>query len=855
MSNNIFSTLQGLLKSDTGQKVLQLAKQQFPGPIQDVLNDYLNGISLQLGSVATLTVDPSSQQLSVQAQAGQADLALQATADGATLTLRSTQYPDAQVVLTFSPVDGGVKLELAADMGASLQWPLQALWPQMLAWSPANQVVFANGKLDLVLAPDLAVTFKGLGSMLYDHQDFLNAAMSVQHTAGATGVMFAVVAPQWSPGSLWAPLSALTFSHSGLVVSTVPGKSGSLVTLGLLSAQDVPATQADFDIQAGLLFFTSLQLTDSLAAIAQFMGDVSQLDLFASYARSNGAIAVQAVLKDSFSAKNNGVFTFDGLTLEWDLAGSGNHGNCSITATAAGQFHPDAQTAIDLSLQGQLLPSEGDLNLTLKLQNWNQPFGWSTVQIEDLQGGVSMGAEAAGVTLNFGGDIKLSNPTSPQYEFEVGFEVEVVDFEVPNGIALWTKADQQPMTLSNVLDAAFALDFSPQALTRAGEPEVADVVAFLDDLVSIEQFTAWFVEGASLQKIGALGPFAPGFGLQAQLTLLQQADVQVSLTLAEKANADAGFSGFIEVSQPVVWGSVFRLSGWDTQSGQPAQQGPVLAIAATPDGIVVPGVNQGQPVRFYSSLYLSFLDVVSEHLYALATADQKFEIDYAVQDGSQAGGCGAWSGDSIQFKLDPAAYQLSAAFSFNFGWQNIQFGAIALWGVTVVPAFSLPDFSVAAGLSLSASSKQLVVTGFFDFDLLGLHLALGSSASPCSLLNVNISGVISKLEDIASALLALVKQQAAALLQEALQDLDAFLAWAKQQWRNFVNGLQAIGQVLKNQFKQVEAALVNLLKGLGAPAAEVQQVMVALGYDLQQAEDWVGNAFGCAVEHASNLLP
>ena len=93
---------------------------------------------------------------------------------------------------------------------------------------------------------------------------------------------------------------------------------------------------------------------------------------------------------------------------------------------------------------------------------------------------------------------------------------------------------------------------------------------------------------------------------------------------------------------------------------------------------MVPNVNNGQPVRFYASLYLQFLDVVTEHLYALATTNNQFEIDYAVQNGTPAGGCGVWSGDTVQFKLDPAAYQLSAAFSFNFGWQDLQFGGIVL---------------------------------------------------------------------------------------------------------------------------------------------------------------------------------
>lgn len=856
MSNSVFTTLQGLLTSDAGKHALALARDTFPGPIQSVLNDYMNGITLTLGDVAVLKVDPSTGQLSVSAQDGQASIDLQASASGATLTVTSTQYTDAKVVLTFTQLAAGVKLELAATMGATLQWPLQALWPAMLNWTPANEIVFANGALDLLVQPDNSVVFTGQGSILYDKQAFSQAAIHVQHTAGATGVMLGVVVDQWSPGSIWAPLSALTFDHSALVVSTLASDSGSLASLGLLKAADVPALQADFTIAPGFLFFSSVQLSGKLAPIARFMGNVSQLDLFGSYGSGNGALQLQAVLKNSFSAQDNSVFQFDGFNLAWDVAGPGkNTPDSTITASASGTFHPDASTVIAVSLAGTLIPSEGDLSLTFSLQNWNQPFGLATVDILDLQGGVTIGAAAGGATLSFGGDVKLQNPASPQYEFEVGFEVEVLDFEVPNGIVLWTKADQLPMTLSNVLDAAFALDFSQQAFKQAGEPALGDVVAFLDELISIKQFTAWFVEGASLQKIGEHGPFAAGFGLQAQFALLGQEDVQVSLTLAEKASASAGFSGYIEMQEAITWGSVFALSGWDEQSGQPSAQGPAFAIAATKDGIVVPGVNQGQPVRFYASLYLKFLDVVTEHLYAMATSGNQFEIDYAVQEGSAAGGAGTWGGDTIVFKLDPSARQLSAAFSFNFGWQGIAFGGITLWGVTLVPQISLPNLSVAAGLSLSASTQALVAMGYFDFDVFGLSLHLGSSDSPYSLFNVNVSSVIADLKDVAAQVLAAIKKELAGLLQDALKTLDAFLGWAKGQLQNFVNGLQQVAQILKDQFQQVETALVNLLKGLGAAAAEVQHVMVALGYAVDQVESWVGDAFGCAVKQASNLLP
>ncbi|WCM94174.1 hypothetical protein M5C99_05450 [Acidovorax sp. NCPPB 2350] len=850
-TNDIYTTLQGALQSTSTTKLLQLAQDAFPGPIQTALGDYLNGITLQLGSAASLTVNPSTKQLQLQAQLDGADLDLQATQGGATLTLSSTQYTDAQVVLTFSRADSGVEMTLDATMGQSLQWPLQGLWPAMLDWSPANQIAFSRGQLALRYASGASVQFTGQGGLLYSGQPFVNAALGVQRTSQGTGIMVGAVVEQWSPGSLWKPLSALVFNHSGVVVSTIPGQSGSLSSLGLLSAEDVPAIAGDFDIAPGFVLFTSLQLTDSLKAIANFMGDVSQLDLFASYAKDSGDKSLKAVLNNKFSAMDNGVFAFNGFQLTWDDPGQGNS---SISAQASGTFHPEPGTAIDLSLTGRIVPSEGDLSLTLGVKDWNQPFGLRTVNILDLHGTVTVGAAAAGVTLSAGGALKLQNPDAPQYQFDVGFEVEVVDFEVPNGIALWTQADQAPMQVSNVLNAAFALDFSPQTLDRDGEPAIADVVRFLDSIISIRQFTFWFVEGAQLQSIGDHGPFPAGFGLQADFALLGQPDVQITATLVEAANAKAGFSGYILVQQAIAWGSVFRLSGWDPDTRKPNGQGPQLAIAATPEGIVVPGVNGGNPVRFYSSLYLQFLDVVEDHLYALATTDNRFQLDYAVQNGQPAGGCGAWSGHSITFLLDPDKTQLGASFSFNFGWQDIEWNGITLWGVTLVPQIRLPNFSVAAGLGFSASLQSLVVTGFFDFSLFGLDLHLGDQGNPYTLLNVDVAGVITHLKDVAGHLLTVLQQKASELLQAVLSSLEDFLRWAKDQWRNFVNGLELIGQILKDQFQQLGKALASLLQGLGALAAQVQQAMVALGYALEQVVDWVGDLFGCPISKASNAL-
>ncbi|MEI8633329.1 hypothetical protein P4S72_17255 [Vibrio sp. PP-XX7] len=390
-----------------------------------------------------------------------------------------------------------------------------------------------------------------------------------------TGVMMGVVIEQWSLGSIWPALSALTFQDTGLVVSTVKEKSSSFEKLGLIKSSDVPAIKADFDINAGFLVFSSLQLKNEMQAIANFLGDdISYLDLFASYASGTGAASISAVLNNSFSAKDNGIFEFDSLSLTWS---DPEQGNSRVTAAADGTFKPDASTSIGLELNGSITPAEGDFSITFKIFDWAKPFGLETVTIKDLSITGVVGAEAGGVTIQGGGNVKLQNPNQSQYEFEVGFEVEVVDFEVPNGIALWTTTDQEQMTLSNILEAAFALDISPKALRKGNEPAVADVVAFLDELIRVKNFTFWFVEGASLQKIGDHGPFPSGAGLQANFTLLEQENVLVSAVLAEQASAKAGFSGYIELSNAVKFGPVFHLEGYNPDTKKPNGKGPQLA--------------------------------------------------------------------------------------------------------------------------------------------------------------------------------------------------------------------------------------------------------------------------------------
>ncbi|WP_338849084.1 hypothetical protein V8J88_09025 [Massilia sp. W12] len=847
-NDDVYGSLNGLLQQGGGNSI-SVPHDFFSGLISDVINFYLLGITLQLGPDASLHVDPASRNLVLQTSSG-VNLKLQAQSDGASVTLSSTQYPDASIVAHFKKTGAGVDLELSASMGESLAWQLQAVWPQMLNWNPANQLGLKQGELTLKREAGGDVNFSGTGCISYSGNDFSHAALRLQYKDGACGILFGIEVDSWTPGNIWPPLQILRLNHTGLVFATKEAPSSTLSDLQLLSAQQVPALGADFDIKPGVAFFSSLSLSDSMPALSRFLGDGMELDLFASFERDGGALKLLAILKDRFSAHSTNIFEFDGFSLEWDNPASAGG---TLSASASGHFHPDPSINIELDLSGTLQAASGDVTLKLSLKDWPQAFGIPTLTINECEADLDLSAQGGGVTIGFGGDITLQNPQQPQYCFDVGFECEVVDFEAPNGVAVWTKAQNAPLTLSNLLEAAFMLDCSPAALRQAGQGAMADVMQFVDNLIQVQDFEFWFVEGAQLVSVGQHGPYPMGFGLQADFTLLGEG-VKLSIVLQEKASASAGFKGYLLLQQPMCLGSVLKISDWNQQSNAPGSSGPKLALALTPGGETVPGINNGNPVRFYTSCYLSLLDVFQADTQGMLDEQGVLQFDAKVNAGASAGTCGTWGDDSLHFSWNPKSQDCSAAFSFDFGWQNVEIPSFTVFGVTLTPAIPLPDLKAAAGMNLAASLSEFVVKGYFDFQLYGADLHLGSQSQPCTLIDINLSQAAGSLQHVADSLLAALKQQFGQLLQAALHDLQSFVNWVKAAWAWLGNNVNALAQILKDFFGQIGEAIAKFLQFMGAAAAQVKAALLALGYALADIEQWLENAYTCAIEAAADLL-
>lgn len=863
---NLKDTLAGKITTTAQEKAFTLAQDDLPGPIQTVIGDYLDGVTVPLGSVGSLTVDPHTKELKLDATVSTAHLTVDGTADQATLTLTSTEQSlqGASITLTFSKVGGSdsqISLELHATMGDNLEWPLDHIWSSAFSWSPASNLALTRGDLDLTVASGGAIDFAGRGSLLYDHQPLANGVLLVKHDHGHTGVLVGAEVTSWSPGNFWEPLKVLTFNNSGLVFSTLESTdANSLVNLGLFAnASDVPALQNDFVIKPGMAFFTSLRLTDHLECVANFLGNTTELDLFAFYGRSGHDVSLVAGLYNHFSAGNKGFFQFDSITLDWE-----NPENAGGSITAAAQGHLNvgstiSSTPVTLGLSGTINISSGDFSIQLDLRNWTHPFEIPTLTIEEAQARITVGAQAEGVTAEIGGEIRLQNPHHPQDEFELGLMIEVADFEVPTGIALWMDHDRTypELDLTMALSAAFEVDISPATLRRKGDTALAEIVQVIDDLIKVQRFQFWFVEGADLPKmVGDHGPFPPGFGLQADFRLLNQEDVDVSVTLSEKPSRATGFSGFVIFQEEIRFGHVVDIARWDHDHHCKVAGGPELAIAATRDGIVLPEVNGGKPVYFYASAYISFLDIVQSHIYGIATTEGLFEFEEAVQIGAKVGSTGAWAGRSISLSLNPSQFEFKAAFKFNFGWKNVHIPALRLWGITLIPAIPIPDFDVAAALAIHVSTHVFEVKGALDFDLFGAHLHWGSLDDLKTILHLDLDNAISSLGELATKLLEELGKAFGQLLEGILDTVEKFVNWVKGQLDKFVDGLKHVAHILYNEFKVIGKKLAQALHDIGAAAAEITRVLVdEFNYAIDKVEGWMHEIAECAVESAALLLP
>ena len=243
--------IKSTLENNISNNALALASDIFPGPIQSAINNYLNGVTIPIGSAGSLTVSGSGANLVLNMTP--VVFKGSATANQATLEVSGTgQYSDASIDVQFANNNGQVSIDMNATMGQNLAWNIADLWPSLFNNAPFNQVVFSKGAL--ALTTNGSIKFTGTGSLSYASTPLANGALVVlynssapavqgrrrrkrnavegdpvapgtpdaQDGSGGLGLLIGVVVPSWSPGSIWKPLNDVTFEQSGLLFSSLP---------------------------------------------------------------------------------------------------------------------------------------------------------------------------------------------------------------------------------------------------------------------------------------------------------------------------------------------------------------------------------------------------------------------------------------------------------------------------------------------------------------------------------------------------------------------------------------------------------------------------------------------------------
>lgn len=843
MSIDIKSTLQNNINSNNA---LALAADIFPGPIQTAINSYLNGITIPLGSAGSLSVSKSGANLALNMSP--VAFTGTASADQATLKIAGTdQYADAFIEAKFTNKNGAVAIDMNATMGQNLQWNMGSLWPSLFNSAPFNQVGFAKGTL--ALTTNGSVKFTGTGTITYNSASFANGALVVLYKNGTQGLMMGVVVANWSPGSIWAPLRDVTFKQSGLLFSSMSAdNSATLGDLGLINASQVPSiVDGKFKITPGVTFFTTLELKGFLGPLALFLGNNTTLALYANQDPSGKLTLMAKFGSEDFSP--GALFQFDGFELDWVIASTSSY---DLVASANGLFYPpdgSSPDGIGLSLAATIKPAGGDIDLSLSVNDWVHPFGYDKLTVKEFEIDISLGATSQGSTIGIMGDFQftVTQKGGGTKSFEFGVAGEITDFTTVTGVAFLLKADSpgQKITLGDMM----------QAITSV---EVYDipVIEVIDEILQIGELAFAVVESDSL-RIGDR-TFNQGFTLNADFDILNQENVVIDVEVTGKG-VDEEFSGQAEMKQPVEFSKILTLCAYNGTTKQPdCTKGPQIAVSSK--GVVVPGVNNDQPVYFYASCYVQLFDIVRQSLYGIATTDGMFKFAQSVSAGTKAGDNGVWAGQEIWVGVDPKNYGFTAGFDFNFGWKNQSIGPLTVFGVDLIPAINLPDFSISAGLGVNVDGKALTfeLLGEFSFSFLGIDLNFGGPGDLKSIFSINLGSAPETLAAIRAKIWQWLLDNIKSLLEGVLNVLDKFVAWVEDVGKQIGLAAAKIADILADTFNQTAQAIADVLKDIGYAASEVYNALVSVGkFALSEIEKVVDDLYttakNCAVDTAGKL--
>ncbi|MEM9556464.1 MAG: hypothetical protein AAGC60_19560 [Acidobacteriota bacterium] len=809
------------LEKNISEETLHLAQDSLPGPFQEALGDYLNGITLPLGESGYLKVAGGGAHLALEMSP--VKLNAGASASQATVTVEGTgSAAGSSIKAGFAKQDSDVVLTLDATMGDKLIWRIDELWPSILDRAPFTELTLAQGSLQLSYDAG-TIDFKGSGTLNYRGSALVSSAIRVVREKPAAEAVAApsiaflagVVVTRWSPGTLFRPLEVLTFKDSGLFF--VSSSSAAAKLTDLVPAKEVPALlDSSFKLTEGVSFFTTLELTSGpVRPLREIFGEVD-LSLFANSSDAGDA-SILAHLAVDVTTK---AFKFAGLSLSWDLESENQY---SVTASTGGTFHISHEQTLTFSLAGSI-QSDGTLSFKLAIDDWKAPFGYKRLEVKNFYIDIEAGGGGGGVTLVLGGAFQFTSEGRDPNTFVFGVAGAITDFEVPSGIAMSLEEGSpgQVLTLGEAIDGITTIEASR-----------IPVIEIIDEILQIKKIEVWAVEVDHV-VIGHK-TYSKGFGFCGDVILLGE---EVVLAVDVEETAEPSFSGKAEMVEAIHFGDVLCLE----RSATEKDKGPLARLSSK--------VSDEQPYYFFLSAHVGFLDAFAADLFAEAT-DDGFQFIYKVKVGDKHPG-GAWASRQISVLVDAKKLVFGASFSFDFGMHDVTLGPLVVDGIKLIPAVHLPNFDLGASFKIGADLDSLK----FTLDAALKFEFLSADWDPSMSLTLDLGSAPATVSGLGEQALAWIEGHLEEIIGGVWKDFDRFLSWVRENFAVFANQAVELAQFIAQTFGKPADEVASALRTIGFDASQVTKALVdGLGIALDEAMSIVNDVFGsCAATTATREM-
>lgn len=702
---------------------------------------------------------------------------------------------DLSVEADFSDGDDGVDLSFQATV--TPDWTFSSAFPA-LQGTYFDKLELASGSLTFNSA-DSGGTLSLLGELSVSSggTDLGTGFFEARHDDDGSGFLVGLVVPAaFSPGSLWPDLAKLfgflTFSNSGLVVSTIEAKASDFPKLPMPS---LPGT-----LKPGVTLFTSLELSgDGFGFLKSLFDPPITLDL-------SGYVDPEAPLESTFSARlpgsaGHGVLTFNGFTLTLDPAQTTFTLSASATLTINGE---------SVTLEGDgtvIVAPTPTVDFSLQVEQWANPFGIQGLVIQEF--GLNATVEDAGLELGFLGEIEIG--TSAPFVLEMGGSL--VDFEEPGALVFALKDPDpgNPLTLSDLVKEFTSLNLDRVPLLNG--------LAFKD----LEFYVVADPAGSWTAPNGET--FPDGIGLVADVLFQSwELDLQIQIQW------DKGVVASGSISEPITLLNVLTLSD------ATGAQGPSAAIDTSQLAGTAPapsaGIGDASP---YFSMSGAIQCLGLSESFQGSVSDDGFDVNFSASLSS------LFTASFAARYARSQSFSGSARGSFDL---DLDVPELTIDGVSIIPAVHIDgpaaSLDIAIALSTSGGSVSLELTftwGSFNFDVK---------------FSLDAQQMKDALSNLWNHITAWIETNLRTFYQDVLKDMDAFVDAIKDGVLKLGQDAEYVAGALKAAFNTTAKEAAEALLRIGYLADDIVDALVKV-FEISEAEA-VGYVKKCAMSAARSFI-